>query len=63
MGSDLIVAEDVSNVGDTYTISLRLINTRGQNAGVLSRVSENCTSEKELVATAAKVAVKLAGGQ
>lgn len=63
MGTDLIVAGSLSNVGGTYTISLRLINTRGKDAGVLSRVSETCTSEKELVATAAKVASKLAGGQ
>ncbi len=62
MGTDLVVAGSISKIANTYGITLRLINTRGKDAGVSRRVSGKCTSESELITTAKDVARKLAGG-
>lgn len=62
MGTDLVVAGSISKIADTYGIKLKIINTRGKDAGVSRRVSGECTSENELINTAEEVARKLAGG-
>jgi len=41
MGTDLVVAGSISKIAD-YTITLRLINSRGKDAGVSKRVSGKC---------------------
>ena len=51
MGTDLVVAGSISKIADTYTITLRLINTRGKDAGMTKRVSGECTSESKLIGT------------
>lgn len=37
MGTDLVVAGSISKIANTYGITLRLINTRGKDAGVSKR--------------------------
>jgi len=61
MGTDLVVAGSISKIANTYGITLRLINTRGKDAGVSRRVSGKCISESELITTAEEVVRKLAG--
>ncbi len=54
MGTDLVVAGSISKIANTYGITLRLINTRGKDAGALKRVSGECASESELISTVEK---------
>jgi hypothetical protein len=60
LGTDLVVAGSLSKFGDTYSFSLRLIQSRGENLGVIERVSKQCQcSEEELIATTKELARQL----
>lgn len=62
LGTRFMVAGVLSKVGNTYSVSLRLLDTEGENAGVLNRVYERCKcSHDELFDTVAKAAAKLMG--
>ena len=62
LDSRFMVAGDVSKIGSTYTISLRMLDTKGEGAGVIKRVSENCKCEQDaLIIAVQDVAAKLAG--
>lgn len=57
-----VVAGSISKLGDTYSIHLRLINTKGADTGVKKRKSEKCRySEDELFFTARTVAALIMG--
>ncbi len=55
MGTDLVVAGSISKIANTCGITLRLINTRGKDAGVSKRVSGKCNFENELIPTIKEV--------
>ncbi len=60
--SRYMVAGDISKIGATYSISLRMLDTKGEGAGVTNRVSESCKcAEDELIVTVQNVAAKLVG--
>jgi len=62
IGTRFMVAGSVSKFGATYTVSLRMLDTQGDNAGVVNRVSENCKcSEDDLIGTVQNVAASLVG--
>jgi len=62
LGTRYMVAGVFSKVGNTYSVSLRLLDTEGENAGVLNRVYERCKcSQDELFDTVAAAAAKLMG--
>lgn len=62
IGSRFMVAGSISKFGETYTVSLRMLDTKGANAGVVSRVSENCKcKEDDLIGTVQDVAAALLG--
>jgi tetratricopeptide (TPR) repeat protein len=64
LGTKYMVAGAISKFGDTYALSLRLIDTTGDDAGVKRRVSRNCKcKEDELINTASRVAGSLMGKQ
>lgn len=55
-----MVAGSISKYGQTYTVSLRMIDTSGSSPGVIKRVSEDCNgSEDRLIETVREVAAKL----
>lgn len=62
LGTRFMVAGDVSKLGSTYTISLRMIDTAGESPGVINRASESCKcNEDALITTAKEVAARLVG--
>lgn len=62
IGSRFMVAGSISKFGETYTVSLRMLDTKGSKAGVLNRVSENCKcKEDDLIGTVQNVAAALVG--
>jgi hypothetical protein len=62
LGTKFMVAGAISKFGDTYNLSLRLINTMGKDAGVKKRVSKTCKcAEDELIGTSVRVAALLMG--
>ncbi|MFH0782915.1 MAG: formylglycine-generating enzyme family protein [Pseudomonadota bacterium] len=62
IGTRFMVAGDISRLGATYTISLRMLDTKGEGASVKNRVSESCKcNEDALIGTAQDVAAKLLG--
>jgi hypothetical protein len=62
LGSKFMVAGSISKFGDTYNISLRLIETTGKNPGVRKRIGKRCKcAEDELIGTSATVAASLMG--
>lgn len=64
IGTRFMVAGDISKLGETYTLSLRMLDTKGQSAGVKNRVSESCKcNEDALIVTIQDVAARLVGKQ
>jgi len=62
LGTRFMVAGSVSKFGTTYSISLRLLDTRGKNAGIVNRVSDSCKcSVDDFIETVHRVAGKLVG--
>ncbi len=63
IGTRFMVAGDISKLGTTYTVSLRMLDTKGAEAGVTNRVNESCSkcAEDELIVTVQNVAAKLVG--
>jgi len=62
LGTRFMVAGSVSKFGTTYSISLRLLDTSGKNAGVVNRVSGSCKcSVDDFIETVHRVAGKLVG--
>ncbi len=62
LGTEYMVAGSISKLGDTYSINLRLIDTKGKDAGVKNRANEKCKcSEDELFNTAKSVAALVMG--
>jgi len=57
LGTEFMVAGALSKFGDTYNVSLRLIDTVGKDAGVKKRVNRSCRcTEDELIEAARAVA-------
>ena len=64
IGTRFMVAGDISKLGATYTLSLRMLDTKGQSAGVKNRVSESCKCDEDaLIVTIQDVAARLVGKQ
>jgi hypothetical protein len=62
LGTKFMVAGAISKFGNTYNVSLRLIETIGKDPGVRKRVSKNCKcAEDELISTSVTVAAILMG--
>lgn len=62
IGTRFMVAGDISKIGSTYTVSLRMLDTKGDSAGVTNRVSENCKCDDDaLIGTVQDVAARLIG--
>lgn len=62
IGTRFMVAGAISKLGSTYTISLRMLDTKSDSAGVVNIVSESCKcSEDDLIGTAENVAARLVG--
>ena len=61
LGTRYMVAGSIAKVGNTYTVSLRMLNTKGDNAGVMKRVNEECQcDEGALIETVKTAAARLA---
>ncbi|MBM4311118.1 MAG: hypothetical protein FJ119_09275 [Deltaproteobacteria bacterium] len=55
-----VVTGNISKLGNTYMLSLMLIQTKGENLGVIKRASEECQcTEEELIGMTKRVAAKL----
>jgi len=62
LGTKFMVAGAISKFGNTYNVSLRLIETIGKDPGVRQRGNENCKcTEDELINAAIKIATILMG--
>ncbi|EKD38447.1 MAG: hypothetical protein ACD_75C00732G0011 [uncultured bacterium] len=62
IGTRFMVAGDISKIGSTYTISLRMLDTKGEGAGVTNRVSYDCKCDDDALINAVRdVAAKLVG--
>lgn len=62
IGTRFMVAGDISKIGSTYTISLRMLDTKAESAGIIKRVSEKCKCDQDaLIGIVEDVAVKLLG--
>ncbi|MBU1565498.1 MAG: hypothetical protein KJ630_07705 [Proteobacteria bacterium] len=62
IGTRFMVAGSISKFGKTYTISLRMLDTMGDSAGLVNRASEDCKCEEDgLIETARNVAASLIG--
>lgn len=62
IGTRFMVVGSISKFGATYTISLRMLDTKAESAGVVDRVSMNCKcAEDDLITTAQTVSAKLMG--
>ena len=62
IGTRFIVVGSISKFGTTYTISLRVLDTKGESAGVVNRTSMKCKcAEEDMIITAQNVAAKLMG--
>jgi len=62
LGTRFMVAGVLSKVGNTYSVSVRMLDTEGDQAGVVSRASERCKcSQDDLFGTVESVAAKLLG--
>ena len=62
IGTRFMVAGTISKIGTTYTISLRMLDTRGEDAGVINRVSKDCKCDEDgLIDTTRDVAAILIG--
>ncbi|OGR16074.1 MAG: hypothetical protein A2X81_12695 [Desulfobacterales bacterium GWB2_56_26] len=62
IGTRFMVAGDISKLGSTYTISLRMLDTKSETAGVVNRISERCKCEEDdLIGAAENVAARLVG--
>ncbi|MFH0784576.1 MAG: hypothetical protein V2B20_21835 [Pseudomonadota bacterium] len=62
IGTRFMVVGSISKFGTTYTISLRMLDTKGETAGVINRTSMNCKcAEDDLIVIAQNVAAKLLG--
>jgi len=62
LGTKFMVAGAISKFGNTYNVSLRLIETIGKDPGVRQRVNENCKcTEDELINSAINIATILMG--
>ncbi len=60
--SRFMVAGDISKLGSTYTVSLRMLDTKGNAAGVTNRVSESCKCDDDmLISKVQDVAARLVG--
>lgn len=61
-GTKYMVAGSLSKVGSKYDVSLRLIDTEGENAGVPKRVYSSCKcGDEELSGVISSLAAKLMG--
>jgi hypothetical protein len=54
-----MVAGAVSKFGDTYNVSLRLIDTVGKDAGVKKRINRDCKCAEDELIEAARVTANL----
>jgi hypothetical protein len=62
IGTRFMVAGDISKIGTTYTVSLRMMDTQGEGAGVTNRVRESCKcNDDALIGTVEDLAAKLLG--
>lgn len=62
LGSRYMVAGDISKIGSTYTLSLRMLDTEGENAGVINRVRDSCKCEEDdLIGVVEDLSAKLVG--
>lgn len=62
LGTRYMVAGSISKYGQTYTISLRMLDTGGGTPGVVKRVNEDCKcGDDGLIETVRVVAAKLIG--
>jgi TolB-like protein len=59
LGSRFMVAGAVSKFGDTYNVSLRLIDTVGKDAGVKKRINRDCKCAEDELIEAARVTANL----
>ncbi|MBU1641353.1 MAG: formylglycine-generating enzyme family protein [Proteobacteria bacterium] len=60
LGTKYMVYGSISKAGTLYIISLSLLDTVGENAGVLNRINERCTcSEEKLFDTMQQAAAKI----
>jgi TolB-like protein len=54
LGTKYMVAGAISKFGDTYIISLRLLNTMGEDTGVKRRINRECKCVEDLLIQAAR---------
>ncbi|MDT8335850.1 MAG: hypothetical protein RQ753_09135, partial [Desulfurivibrionaceae bacterium] len=60
LGTKYMVAGSISKLGNTYSVSLRLLDTEGDQAGVKNRINERCRcSEDQLFDVIEKMAGKI----
>ncbi len=60
IGTRFMVVGSIAKSDDTYTISLRMLDVKGEGAGVVNRASMNCKcAEDDLIVIAQNVAAKL----
>lgn len=58
LGTKYMVAGAISKFGDTYIISLRLLNTMGEDTGVKRRINRDCKCVEDLLIETAKVTAR-----
>lgn len=60
LGTRYLVAGGISKIGNRFNLSLRMLDTRGNSAGLVSRVNEECScSEEDLIAVVKSLAYRL----
>lgn len=60
LGTKYLLSGSISKLGETFIISLRLLDTEGDTAGVINRVNEQCKCpEEQLLGTIKKLATNI----
>lgn len=60
LGTKYLLSGSISKLGETFIISLRLLDTEGGSAGVINRANAQCKcSEEELLGTIKKLATRI----
>jgi len=64
IGSRFMVAGSILKFGTTFTVSLRMLDTNGDSAGIVNRVSKDCKCDEDrLIETVRNVSASLIGKQ
>ncbi len=62
LGTRFMIVGSISKIGNTYSVNLRMLDTKGENAGLVNRVSDRCQcTEDGLITTIEDLSARIIG--